>query len=226
MYETSFHSQDFSSKKFLVTGGAGFIGSNLVEYLLAHNAKKIVILDNLSTGSQQNIDIVLQSIPEEKRRSIQFIKGDICTLDDCHKACEGIDYVFHQAALGSVPRSIKNPLATHLVNATGFINLLIAARDAKVKRTVYASSSSVYGDSTQLPKVEEIIGKPLSPYAFGMKNESGLPFQKFRMNCMEKFLPKRIRWKSSDCVTSIFLVQDKIPKENMQPLFHYSLTHY
>lgn len=165
MYETSFHSQDFSAKKFLVTGGAGFIGSNLVEYLLAHNAKKIVILDNLSTGSQQNIDIVLQSIPEEKRRSIQFIKGDICTLDDCHKACEGIDYVFHQAALGSVPRSIKNPIATHLVNATGFINLLIAARDAKVKRTVYASSSSVYGDSTQLPKVEEIIGKPLSPYA-------------------------------------------------------------
>lgn len=165
MYETSFHTPDFSSKTFLVTGGAGFIGSNLVEYLLTHNAKKIVILDNLSTGSEQNIDFVLQYFSEEKRKTIEFIKGDICSLEDCHKACEGIDYVFHQAALGSVPRSIKNPIATHMVNATGFINLLIAARDAKVKRVVYASSSSVYGDSEQLPKVEEIIGKPLSPYA-------------------------------------------------------------
>jgi UDP-N-acetylglucosamine 4-epimerase len=165
MYENSFHTLDLSSKNFLVTGGAGFIGSNLVEYLITHNAKKIVILDNLSTGSQQNIDSVLQHFSETQKRTIQFIKGDICTLDDCHKACAGIDYVFHQAALGSVPRSIKNPIATHLVNATGFINMMIAARDANVKRIVFASSSSVYGDSTQLPKVEEIIGKPLSPYA-------------------------------------------------------------
>jgi UDP-N-acetylglucosamine 4-epimerase len=165
MYETSYQTLDLSSKNFLVTGGAGFIGSNLVEYLLTHGAKKIVILDNLSTGSQLNIDIVLQRFSDEKRKTIAFIKGDICSLEDCHKACQGIDYVFHQAALGSVPRSIKNPIATHQVNATGFINLLTAARDAKVKRVVYASSSSVYGDSTQLPKVEEIIGKPLSPYA-------------------------------------------------------------
>jgi UDP-N-acetylglucosamine 4-epimerase len=165
MYETSFHTLDLSSKTFLVTGGAGFIGSNLVEYLLTHNAKKIIILDNLSTGSQQNIDIVLQHFPDVKKNSLQFIIGDICTLEDCYEACKGVDYVFHQAALGSVPRSIKNPLATHQVNATGFINLLIAARDAKVKRIVYASSSSVYGDSIQLPKVEEIIGNPLSPYA-------------------------------------------------------------
>lgn len=165
MYDTSFHTLDLSGKKFLVTGGAGFIGSNLVEYLLTHGAKKVVVLDNLSTGSQLNIDLVLQQFTEEKRKALQFIKGDICVLDDCHKACQGIDYVFHQAALGSVPRSIKNPIATHLVNATGFINLLTAARDAKIKRVVYASSSSVYGDSPQLPKVEEIIGKPLSPYA-------------------------------------------------------------
>lgn len=165
MYDTSFHTSDLSGKNFLVTGGAGFIGSNLVEYLLTHGAKKVVVLDNLSTGSQLNIDIVLQRFNEEKRKTLHFIKGDICTLDDCQMACQGIDYVFHQAALGSVPRSIKNPIATHLVNATGFINLLTAARDAKVKRVVYASSSSVYGDSPQLPKVEEIIGKPLSPYA-------------------------------------------------------------
>ena len=165
MYETPFHTPELSGKNFLVTGGAGFIGSNLVEYLLTHGAKRIVVLDNLSTGSQFNIDFVLQNLPAEKRKTLQFIKGDICTLQDCHTACQGIDYVFHQAALGSVPRSIKNPIATHLVNATGFVNLLTAARDAKVKRVVYASSSSVYGDSTQLPKVEEIIGKPLSPYA-------------------------------------------------------------
>jgi UDP-N-acetylglucosamine 4-epimerase len=165
MYETSFHTLDLSKKNFLVTGGAGFIGSNLVEYLLKHGAKKVVVLDNLSTGSQSNIDIVLQQLSEEKRKNLHFIKGDICKLEDCQKACQEMDYVFHQAALGSVPRSIKNPIATHQVNATGFINLLVAARDAQVKRVVYASSSSVYGDSTQLPKVEEIIGKPLSPYA-------------------------------------------------------------
>lgn len=165
MYKTPFHSIDLSSKSFLVTGGAGFIGSNIVEYLLTHHAKKIVILDNLSTGSQQNIDYVVEHFSEEKKKTIHFIKGDICTLEDCHKACEGIDYVFHQAALGSVPRSVNNPIATHLVNTSGFINLLIAARDAKVKRVIYASSSSVYGDSEELPKVEEIIGNPLSPYA-------------------------------------------------------------
>lgn len=165
MYEKPFHTLDLSSKKFLVTGGAGFIGSNIVEYLLKHGAKKVVILDNLSTGSQQNIDSVLMGFSSSERKSIHFIKGDICSTDDCNNACAGMDYVFHQAALGSVPRSIKNPIATHNVNATGFINLLVAARDAKVKRIVYASSSSVYGDSKELPKREENIGKPLSPYA-------------------------------------------------------------
>jgi UDP-N-acetylglucosamine 4-epimerase len=166
MYTTPFHTNDISNKTFLVTGGAGFIGSNLVEYLLKYNAKKVVVLDNLATGFEENIKSYLSS------SNFQFIKGDICNIDDCHKACVGIDYVFHQAALGSVPRSIQNPIATHNVNATGFINVLIAARDAKVKRVVYASSSSVYGDSKILPKVENQIGKQLSPYAVSkMTNE-------------------------------------------------------
>ncbi len=166
MYTTSFHNYDISNSTFLVTGGAGFIGSNIVEYLLKHNAKKVIVLDNLATGFEENILLFSEN------KNFQFIKGDICNIDDCNKACLGVDYVFHQAALGSVPRSIKNPIATHNVNATGFINMLIAARDAKVKRVVYASSSSVYGDSKVLPKVEHQIGKQLSPYAVSkMTNE-------------------------------------------------------
>ena len=144
MYETSYHTIDISSKSFLVTGGAGFIGSNIVEYLLTHKAKKIIILDNLSTGYQHNIDQVLDLFPEQQRKTVEFIKGNICVLGDCHKACDGMDYVFHQAALGSVPRSIKYPIATHTVNSTGFINILISAHYAKIKRVLYASSSSVY----------------------------------------------------------------------------------
>ncbi|MGZ4117026.1 MAG: SDR family oxidoreductase [Bacteroidia bacterium] len=166
MYTTPFHTIDLSTKTFLVTGGAGFIGSNIVEYLLKYNAKKVVVLDNLATGFEENIK------PYSTLSNFEFIKGDICNIDDCHKACKGIDYVFHQAALGSVPRSFQNPIATHNVNSTGFINVLIAARDAKVKRVVYASSSSVYGDSKILPKVENQIGKQLSPYAVSkMTNE-------------------------------------------------------
>ncbi|HEY1039567.1 MAG TPA: NAD-dependent epimerase/dehydratase family protein [Bacteroidia bacterium] len=159
MYNIAFHTADISKLSFLITGGAGFIGSNIVEYLLKHNAGKVVVLDNLSTGSIENVKLF------EKNPNYQFIEGDICNLEDCRKACEGIDYVSHQGALGSVPRSIENPLATHNVNASGFINVLLAARDAKVKRIVYASSSSVYGDLNESPKVEERIGKPLSPYA-------------------------------------------------------------
>jgi len=166
MYNTPFHSIDISDKTFLVTGGAGFIGSNLVEYLLKYNAKKVVVLDNLATGFIDNIQ------PYLSLSNFEFINGDICKLDDCHKACVGVDYIFHEAALGSVPRSIQNPIATHNVNSTGFINMLIAARDARVKRVVYASSSSVYGDSPVLPKVEHQIGKQLSPYAVSkMTNE-------------------------------------------------------
>lgn len=166
MYSTPFHTSDISNKKFLVTGGAGFIGSNIVEYLLKHKAGKVVVLDNLSTGFEANL------IPFLSFTNFLFIKGDICNPNDCKQACEGIDYVFHQAALGSVPRSIKDPISTHNVNATGFLNILIAARDANVKRIVYASSSSVYGDSKILPKVEDQIGKQLSPYAVSkMTNE-------------------------------------------------------
>jgi len=166
MYTSPFHTIDISNKTFLITGGAGFIGSNLVEYLLKYNAKKVVVLDNLATGFEENIK------PYLGLSNFEFIKGDICVLDDCAKACVGVDYLFHEAALGSVPRSIQNPIATHNVNATGFINVLIAARDAKVKRVVYASSSSVYGDSKVLPKVENQIGKQLSPYAVSkMTNE-------------------------------------------------------
>ena len=159
MYNTIYHTKDLRQYSFLVTGGAGFIGSNIVEYLLQHNAKKVVVLDNLATGFKSNIE------PFLNHQNFTFIEGDICNLDDCKKACEGIDYITHQGALGSVPRSIENPIATHNVNATGFINVLIAARDAKVKRVVYASSSSVYGDLNESPKVEHRIGKPLSPYA-------------------------------------------------------------
>jgi UDP-N-acetylglucosamine/UDP-N-acetylgalactosamine 4-epimerase len=166
MYDKPFHKIEIANNTFLVTGGAGFIGSNIVEYLLKHKAKKVVVLDNLATGFIENVNLF------SSLENFQFIKGDICNPDDCIKACSGIDYVFHQAALGSVPRSIKNPIATHNVNSTGFLNILLAARDAKVKRVVYASSSSVYGDSKILPKVEHQIGKQLSPYAVSkMTNE-------------------------------------------------------
>lgn len=163
MYETPWHKENISSKRFLVTGGAGFIGSHLVEYLLKHNAAEVRVLDDLSTGFITNINL----FSENSR--FNFIKGSIVNLDDCRKACEGIDYVLHHAALGSVPRSIDNPIATHEVNANGFLNMLVAARDAKVDRFVYASSSSVYGDNTDSPKKEENVGRALSPYAVTKK---------------------------------------------------------
>lgn len=144
--------------RVLVTGAAGFIGSNLVEDLLRHD-NEVVGLDNLSTGHAGNLREL------ETNKKFQFIEGDIRDLEACHKACDGVDYVLHQAALGSVPRSIHDPVTTNEVNVNGFLNMLIAARDAKVKRLVYATSSSVYGDEQRLPKVEAKIGKPLSPYA-------------------------------------------------------------
>lgn len=147
-------------EKILVTGGAGFIGSNLCEYLLSQG-KEIVCLDNFSTGKFENISCLLEKHPS----TFKLIVGDIRKLEDCHKACEGVGYVLHEAALGSVPRSIKDPITTNDVNISGFLNMLVAARDAGVKRFVYAASSSTYGDSVSLPKVENIIGKPLSPYA-------------------------------------------------------------
>jgi UDP-N-acetylglucosamine 4-epimerase len=145
-------------KRILVTGGAGFIGSNLIETLVAHNIN-VICLDNFSTGKRENI------VPFLNLPNFKLLEGDIRNLDDCKKACEGINYVLHQAALGSVPRSINDPITTNDVNVSGFLNMLVAARDAGVKRFVYAASSSTYGDHEALPKVEETIGKPLSPYA-------------------------------------------------------------
>lgn len=142
----------------LVTGGAGFIGSNLIDALLAQN-NKVVCLDNFSTGKRENIK------NHTNNPNFKLIEGDICNFDDCLKATREIDYVLHQAALGSVPRSINDPITTNEVNITGFLNMLVAARDNKVKRFVYAASSSTYGDHPGLPKVEDKIGKPLSPYA-------------------------------------------------------------
>lgn len=146
--------------KILVTGGAGFIGSNLTEALLElrHEVK---VLDNFATGKIENLLPLLEKYPE----ALTLQVGDIRNLDDCKKATEGIDYVFHEAALGSVPRSIKDPITSNDVNVTGFLNMLVASRDAAVKRFIYAASSSTYGDSKSLPKVEDVIGKPLSPYA-------------------------------------------------------------
>ena len=147
-----------TKKKISITGGAGFIGSNLCEYFLA-NDNEVVCLDNFSTGHRRNI---IQFLSNPK---FTLIEGDIRNLADCQKAVEGVDFVLHEAALGSVPRSLKDPITSNEVNVSGFLNMLVAARDARVKRFVYAASSSTYGDSESLPKVEEVIGKPLSPYA-------------------------------------------------------------
>ena len=150
--------KNLQNKTVLVTGGAGFIGSNLCETLLSNNINT-VCLDNFSTGKRENIKPFLSN------NNFKLIEGDIRNLEDCHKACEGVDYILHEAALGSVPRSINDPITTNDVNVSGFLNMLVAARDAKVTRFVYAASSSTYGDHEALPKVEDVIGKPLSPYA-------------------------------------------------------------
>jgi len=154
-----YHQQDISSSKFLITGGAGFIGSNLVAYLVQYQAAKIVVLDNLSTGYLENIAEFID------KGHVQFIEGDIRDYQTCTEAMQGIDFVLHEAALGSVPRSINDPITTNAVNISGFLNVLQAAKEAGVKRMVYAASSSTYGDSPSLPKQEAIIGNPLSPYA-------------------------------------------------------------
>jgi len=159
MYDQKYHTIDISKASFLVTGGAGFIGSNLVEYLMTHGAGKVRVLDNFSTGSMENIEKWFA------RPEFSLIEGDIRDLDTCRRAVERVDYVLHQAALGSVPRSINDPITSNEVNVSGFLNMLVAARDAGVKRMVYAASSSTYGDHPGLPKVEDKIGNPLSPYA-------------------------------------------------------------
>ena len=148
------------NKNILVTGGAGFVGSNIVEYLLKNNVKCVRILDNLSTGNKNNIQPFL-----DKYDNIEFLWGDITNLETCRKAVNNIDIICHQAALGSVPRSMNDPLSSHNSNVNGFFNILLAAKENNIKRIVYASSSSVYGDHPVLPKVEQNIGKQLSPYA-------------------------------------------------------------
>lgn len=160
LYNKQFHEIDITDKSFLITGGAGFIGSNIVEYLLKFNAGKVRVLDNLSNGYFSNIDkfCTLQNF--------EFVEGDIRNLETCYQALKEIDYVSHQAALGSVPRSIADPITTNEVNIGGFLNILMASKDSKkLKRMVYAASSSTYGDSKELPKVEGKEGAPLSPYA-------------------------------------------------------------
>ena len=153
-----------SPKTWLITGVAGFIGSNLLETLLLLN-QKVVGLDNFATGFQHNLDEVQALVSAEQWQGFQFIEGDIRHLDDCNTACAGVDYVLHQAALGSVPRSIADPIATNHTNISGYLNMLVAARDAQVASFTYAASSSTYGDHPALPKVEDNIGNPLSPYA-------------------------------------------------------------
>jgi UDP-N-acetylglucosamine 4-epimerase len=147
-----------TNSRVLVTGGAGFIGSNLVEALLQYD-NGVICLDNFSTGKHKNIE------PFKQNKRFTLIEGDIRSLADCKRAVDGVDYILHQAALGSVPRSIADPITTNEVNIGGFLNMLVAARDAKIKRFVYAASSSTYGDHPALPKMENVIGNPLSPYA-------------------------------------------------------------
>lgn len=152
------HLKTLTDKKVLITGGAGFIGSNLCETLINNNIQ-VVCLDNFATGHKKNI------APFMTNKNFHLIEGDVRNLSDCHKACKGVNYVLHQAALGSVPRSINDPITTNDVNVSGFLNMLVASRDAGVTRFIYAASSSTYGDHEALPKIEDTIGKPLSPYA-------------------------------------------------------------
>ena len=160
LYSNKYHDVEITEYTFLITGGAGFIGSNLVEYLLKFNAKKVRVLDNLSNGYFSNIESFI-NLP-----NFEFINGDICDFEICKRSMEGIDFVFHLAALGSVPRSIENPILTNLVNIGGFLNMLEAARlEPGVKKFIYAASSSTYGDSLISPKKEGNEGKPISPYA-------------------------------------------------------------
>lgn len=151
-------------KNWLITGVAGFIGSNLLETLLKLD-QRVIGLDNFSTGFQHNLDEVQNLVNENQWNNFTFIKGDICNIETCHAACKGVDFVLHQAALGSVPRSIEDPITTNENNISGFLNMLVAARAAEVERMVYAASSSTYGDHPDLPKIEDKIGDPLSPYA-------------------------------------------------------------
>ena len=161
--DKKYHDKDLTNSSFLITGGAGFIGSNIVQYLLDNGAKHVRVLDDLSNGYEKNLELF------KTDDRLELIIGDIKDEETCYNSVKGIDYVSHQAALGSVPRSLKTPLLTHAANSTGFLNILTAAKDANVKTFVYASSSSVYGDNDGLPKYEDKTGNPLSPYAVSKK---------------------------------------------------------
>ena len=164
----TFHTKDLSQSSFLVTGGAGFIGSHIARYLLENGAKKVRVLDNLANGFQSNLDLL------RRYNAFELIEGDIRNTDTCMSACKDMNYINHQAAMGSVPRSIKEPLYFNEVNVGGFVNMLKAAIDNKVQQFVYASSSSVYGDETTLPKLESNVGNCLSPYAVTNKTNEFL----------------------------------------------------
>lgn len=163
-YDSLIQELSCTPKVWLITGVAGFIGSNLLEALLKLD-QKVFGLDNFATGHRRNLDEVKSLISSDQWANFTFIQGDIRNIEDCRNACKGVDYVLHQAALGSVPRSINDPISTNSTNIDGFLNMLVAARDAQVRSFTYAASSSTYGDHPGLPKVEDIIGKPLSPYA-------------------------------------------------------------
>ena len=164
MYKKQLKELQQNPAVWLITGVAGFIGSNLLETLLSNN-QRVVGLDNFSTGHWHNLDETADTVTREQWANFRLIEGDIRHIEACHEACREVDYVLHQAALGSVPRSIEDPINTNRNNISGFLNMLVAARDAGVRRFVYAASSSTYGDHPDLPKVEDRIGRPLSPYA-------------------------------------------------------------
>ncbi|WP_434571602.1 Vi polysaccharide biosynthesis UDP-N-acetylglucosaminuronic acid C-4 epimerase TviC [Pseudomonas sp. Z3-6] len=164
LYENLLKTLPLSPKQWLITGVAGFIGSNLLETLLKLD-QRVIGLDNFATGHKHNLEEVKREVTAQQWERFSFIEGDIRNLKSCEQACSGVDYVLHQAALGSVPRSLNDPITTNATNIDGFLNMLVAARDAKVESFTYAASSSTYGDHPGLPKVESVIGKPLSPYA-------------------------------------------------------------
>lgn len=219
LYETPYHTQPLTNLSFLVTGGAGFIGSHLVEYLLKHGAGKVRVLDNLLTGSDANVALFSGT------KAYEYMKGDIRMLPACMTACEGMDYVLHEAALGSVQRSISDPVTTHRINSGGFLNMLWAAKEKKVKRFVYASSSSVYGDHPGLPKKEEQIGKPLSPYAVS-KYSNELYAEVFARNYQQEVIGLRYfnvfgpRQNPEGPYAAVIPAFIRDIKKNMAPIIH------